>query len=66
MDRDWLAGIALGHDTAMARALLRALRWPRPWVFRPRRARSGTCPDGRFEGLEEAFENRGSPMDRPL
>lgn len=65
MDRDRLAGIALGHDTAMARALLRALRWPRPWIFRPRAAHAGARPDGRFEGLPEAFENRGSPMDRP-
>lgn len=54
MTRDELARIALRYDTAMSRAMLRALGVPIP-----HRARPGTIARvDRLEGMRECFENR--------
>ena len=54
MERDDLARIALRYDTAMSRAMLRALG-----VDVPHRVRPGTVVRvDRLEGLRECFANR--------
>ena len=61
-----LERIALGHDTTMARAMLRALGVPRPWRFRagaghePARGRARHYA---YAGMGECFRNERSPMD---
>ena len=53
MDRDQLARIALRYDTAMSRAMLRALGIPIP----EQRPRPGTVARvDRYEGLEECLK----------
>ena len=65
VDRWDMELIALRYDTAMSRAMLRALGSKR----RPRHARKpGVRPFPRrhdpYEGMREAFENRGrSPVE---
>ena len=62
LTRKILASIALRYDTAMSRAMLRALGV----VVRPE---VGTVPkpcakrvcDARYEGMRWCFENHGSP-----
>ena len=54
MTRDELARIALRYDTAMSRAMLRALG-----VQVPHRARPGTIARvDRLEGMRECFANK--------
>ena len=52
MDRDQLARIALRYDTAMSRAMLRALGIPVP------ERRNGSVRSDRYAGMRECFENR--------
>lgn len=61
MTRDMLARIALRYDTAMSRAMLRALgiQAPEPTPAVGTIARA----DRRYEGLGWCFANHGSPMD---
>lgn len=54
MDRDELARIALRHDTAMSRAMLRALGIPVPHRAAPRRIERVD----RLDGLRECFANK--------
>lgn len=59
VQRDELSAIARRYDTAMSRAMLRALGLPAPRVIRrgvP--ARDEVDPEVRW-----CFENHGSPMD---
>lgn len=64
MRRSQLAAIALRHDTAMSRAMLRALAWPLPWRFRlPAPAPERDPEAGAYEGIDECFRNATSPMD---
>lgn len=61
MSRDELAEIALRHDTAMSRAMLRALGIPVP---EPAPAVGAIVrADRRYDGLAWCFANHGSPMD---
>lgn len=54
MERDELTRIALRYDTAMSRAMLRALG-----VEVPHRAKPGTIARvDRLEGLRECFANK--------
>lgn len=59
MDRAQMAKIALRYDTAMSRAMLRALGIPVP----KRKPKRGTVVRvDRYEGLRECFENRTPHM----
>ena len=56
MDREQMARIALRYDTAMSRAMLRALGIQVPH----RKPRRGVIVRvDKYEGLRECFENRG-------
>lgn len=63
LDRTTLAAIARRYDTAMSRAMLRALGVPRRGPARPLARRLSAAEELRYEGLGWCFENHGSPMD---
>ena len=56
MTRDELARIALRYDTALSRAMLRALGVA---VRRPRGKVDRSPRNARYDGMSECFENRG-------
>lgn len=62
MIREDMARIALRYDTAMSRAMLRALgiEVPEPLPAVGTIARA----DRRYDGMAWCFANHGSPMDR--
>lgn len=60
--RDALASIARRYDTAMSRAMLRALGLPMP---EPVRRGVPTRVERVDRDLMWCFENHGSPMDLP-
>lgn len=61
MDRGTLASIALRYDTALSRAMLRALGVP-PAALR-RIVGRVSREDRRYDGIAWCFANHGSPMD---
>lgn len=63
----YMRAAALRQNTAMARAMLRALGVPRPWRFGASSplARGMRRDSQRYEGLMECFRNPTSPMDWP-
>ena len=67
VSRDVMLGIALRYDTAMSRAMLRALGRDAPCV-RPRacpavRVGHEASEARRYRDLMACFRNHGSPMD---
>ena len=63
--REEMARIARRHDTAVARAFLRALLMAPPGGARARAPRP-KAPDLRWAGLGECMRNAGrSPLDGP-
>lgn len=55
-----MARIALRYDTAMSRAMLRALGMP---AFEPTPKRRRAARAGAYRGVGWCFANHGSPMD---